>query len=176
MKYLGQSISEQWSKEVEVLRPDGSHWRLKLQPLSLGFPQWLHERGVLPPAIPTKVSRKDGGKIKRDAGGRVQFEQDISQADFQLELSKYQMRVALLAIWQGLQAEATLQFESAVPSGLSGWLAFADQIGNELEEAGFTLQDILFLCEHIHQFQDHVSEHLQESRQRFFSTGVVETN
>jgi hypothetical protein len=173
MKYDGVTLKQNWSREVILPRPDGTAWTFRLIPLSLGFPQLLRERGIITPAAPLKLSRHDGGRLQRDAQGKVCAERDEQHAGYLLEMERYHHRVALMAIWEALREDTHWEFEAPAPAGLEGWIDFLNQLSNELDSAGFSLGDIIWLCDQINQLSRLSGTHLQEAQQRFFSTELT---
>lgn len=169
MRIGGKKIQEVYSRRVRLPRPDGGSWDLMVQPLRLGFLQTLHERGIVVPTAPTKVARDSSGKPLRDAEGFAVLQRDESNLQYLEAVEKYHQRVATLVLWEGLQGDEQVEFETSVPDRVDGWDLFADQLHAELEQSGWTAGDLIWICERIAEMSNLTGEHFRESQRDFFS-------
>lgn len=173
MRMQGKRLAEDYRRQVMLPRPDGSVWALTIQPLRLGFQQWLKERGILTPAVPRKLVRDSSGKPLRDAEGLVLTQRDEAHPDYEVAVEQYHQRMAALMIWEGLKADDNIQFETPLPEEQEvHWSGFADAVLQELDQAGFTAGDLVWLCEQIALMSHLVKDHLQTEQQNFFSANA----
>ncbi len=169
MRIGGKKVQEKYLRRVRLPRPDGSFWELEVSPLRLGFLQTLHERGIVVPSAPTKVARDSSGKPLRDAEGFAVLQRSESDSQYLEAVEKYHQRVATLVLWEGLQADKQVEFETPVPEGDDDWALFADQLHTELEHSGWTAGDLIWVCERVAEMSNLTGEHFRESQQDFFS-------
>lgn len=168
MKVQGKTLQGDYQKSILLPRPDGTVWSFTIRPLRLGFQQWLHERGVVTPAAPLKMVRDSKGRPLRDADGLVLMQRDETEGRYLLEQEKHHQRVAALIVWEGLKADAEIEFETPVPDLEQNWNEFADQLLEELEEAGLTAGDLIWICEQIAAMSNLLGDQLRTQQQHFF--------
>ncbi len=175
MRMAGKKIRDRYSRRVQLPRPDGSFWEFALSPLRLGFHRTLHERGIVAPPVPTKISRDSSGKPLRDAEGLAIIQPDENDSQYLEAVEVYHQRVALIVLWEGLQADDRIEFETPAPEGNQGWDLFADQLHTELEQAGWTAGDLIWMCERIAEISNMSGEHFRESQRDFFSPAETDS-
>lgn len=171
MRRQGETIQQDYRQTVLLPRPDGSAWSLVLQPLRLGFPQLLKERGLHIPTAPVTLVRDSQGRPIRDADGQAVTHRNEQDGDHVLAVERYHQRLATLMVWEALQADEAIEFDTAPPAEEGDWLAFADEILNELIQAGFTAGDLIWLCEQVAVLSNLAGEHLRQARGHFFPAG-----
>jgi hypothetical protein len=176
MKLRGEQLRPATTQVVKLPRPDGTEWCFTVQPLPLGFHRRLRDRGLNPPAAPTRVVRDSSGRPIRDDTGAVVTSTDAADPQFLCELETYHQRVAVLAVAEALRADAAVTFETAAPAANApalDWLRYADALHAELESAGFAAGDLILLCNHICRLSNLLSDHLQQGRANFSSPQIA---
>lgn len=167
MKRLGEELRGEYRRTVELGRPDGSVWRFVIQPLSLGFSRELRQRGIVPPARPTRVVRDATGKPVRDAQGLAVLAGDDDDGKYQGELERYHQRMAVLMIVEGLRGDPEVTFDSVRPLGNEGWGTYADGLIEEFERAGLSAGDVGILCQEIARMSQLLPEHVKGKQVSF---------
>ncbi|WP_013627464.1 hypothetical protein [Rubinisphaera brasiliensis] len=168
MRRQGETIQQDYRQTVLLPRPDGSVWSLTLRPLRLGFPQWLKERGLQPPTAPVTLLRDSQGRPLRDSDGQALTQRNEQSADYLLAVERYHQRLATMMVWEALQADDTVEFDTPRPDDAGDWLAFADAILNELIQAGFAAGDLIWLCEQVAVLSNLAGDQLRQARSAFF--------
>lgn len=168
MKFHGQSPTATYTKTIALSRPDGSEWILNIAPLALGFHRRLHERGIVPPAPPRRVARDSNGQPLKDRSGLAVMMQDDHDAGYQAGVVRHQQELAALMVYEGLQHDPEIEFESRPPPDGS-WQPFAAALCEEFEAAGWSLGDLTIVCEEICRLSNLLDEHLGRAEQVFSS-------
>lgn len=167
MKINGQSLSSRFTRSVELPRADGSVLILTLQPLPLGFHRRLREHQVIPPSPPTRIARDSTGKPLRDAAGLAVVMADEQDSRYREELEVYHQRVAVLVLVEALQSDPQIELETVRPAG--DWRGYADAVYAELEQAGWSAGDLLYLCRIVSEMSNLSDRHLREATANFSS-------
>lgn len=168
MKLHGEPIRGRVTKTIVWTRGDGSAYEIVVSPLPLGFGVWLREKGLVQPEVPVRVARDAQGKPLRDAQGQAVVREDRADAAHLASVERYQQRLAMLVLWRGLQGESRFVFETPTPGDEGDWLAFADRLFNELDAAGVTMAEVVWLCEAITSQAGPTSQRVLEQRADFF--------
>ena len=178
MRIHGQAFAESYTRRVELPRPDGSSILLTLSPLPLGFHRQLHRWGIVPPQPPTRVARDSAGKPMRDEQGLAVLLADQRDPGYVEQLELYYQRVAVLVLAESLKADPNVTFETPRPEegrerGRSphaeDWSRYADALYEELNGAGFSAGDLIWLCNQIAGMSNLAGGHLQEAGRNFSS-------
>jgi hypothetical protein len=151
----------------ELPRPGGAAIALRMQPLRLGFARSLRERGLVPPEPPLRVARDSSGRPLRDERGQAVMTAAETDTEFARSLELYHQRVAVLAVVESLEADADVTFGARRPSGIEGWIEYADAVYAEMEEAGFTAGDLVHLCAYACRLSNLAGDHLRSSVRGF---------
>jgi len=167
MKYGGADCCGGYCRRVELPRGDGAVWGLTVSPLPLAFHRRLRERGIVAPRRPTRVARDSSGKPLRDHQGLAVLVPDAESGEYLTALDLYNQRVAALVLVEGLRADESLQFETALPHVDGDWLGYADGICDELERAGWSAGDVGLVCEHVFRVSNLLDDHVRESAGNF---------
>ena len=168
MKLHGQTLVARPRKTVLWRRMDGSEHELTLTALPLAFGTWLRERGIIQPDPPVRVARDAQGKPIRDAQGQAVVTEDRHDRDYLLRLEAYQQRLAMLVLWQATRDESQLTWETPTPDVHGDWLSFADDLFEELEQAGVTMGEVTWLCEEATSHSSLVTQAVADRRADFF--------
>ena len=176
MKWQGRELKAEYERVVQVPRPDGTEWEFRLRPLRLGFQWRLRELGIIPPTRPTRVARDSQGRPQRDAQGLGVLVPAEEDADYQMEVERYQRRVAALIVAEGIAGDPNWELEAQPPRNTTGWSEYADRVWDELEGAGWLPGDVLRLCEEINRLSHLAGEHLEESQANFSETRPAESS
>ena len=171
MRLNGESFSESYTQRVELPRPGGRLLALTASPLPLAFHRRLVSYGLVAPRQPTRVMRDSTGQPLRDAHGKAVVVPDEEDADYRKALDQFNRRVAALIIAEGLRADERIEFESPLPQSDEDWPAYADGVNRELEDAGWSAGDVVFLCGEILKMSNLVDEHVREAQGNFSSAG-----
>lgn len=163
------------SRPVSLPRPDGSSVVLQLQPLSLGFQRRLRERGIVSPVPPVRVARDSSGKPVRDDSGLAVTMADRHDSDYLLQNELYHQRVAVLAIAESLRSDPDFGFETPAPAeGPAGaWPRYADALFAEMETAGLTAGDLVFLCDAVCRLSNLADQQFEQAQHGFFSPAAA---
>ncbi len=175
MQFRGQTPLATPTQTVTLPRADGSDWTFTLQPLPLGFHRRLRDRGLCPPTAPQKIARDSHGRPLRDDTGLAVTLADQSDPQYLADLELYHQRVAVLAVVEAFAADPHVHFETPAPSNSErgdAWPGYADAIHRELEAAGFTAGDLIFLCHAISRLSNLLGDHLQQARTNFSSPRI----
>jgi hypothetical protein len=169
MRVHGEELSGSFTRNVSLSRPDGSTLALTLQPLPLGFHRRLRSCGVLSPQPPVRVARESGGQPLRDGNGYALTLRDEHDPAHLAALELYHQQVAVLAVAESLKADDTVRFDSHEPAGCEGsaWTAYADELFEELEQAGFTAGDLAHLCSYVCRMSRLIDDDLRRARGNF---------
>lgn len=168
VKINGSVPDRQYVRAFALARPDGGEWVLKLSPLPLGFQRRLGERGIVSPAVPSRVARDSRGGLLKDRDGNAVTIADPHDAAYLRERERYQQHLAALTIWEALRNDADVAFDAQPPES-GPWTEFAEQLCSELEEAGWSLGDVSVVCEEVFRLSNLLDEHLREAEQTFSS-------
>ena len=169
MKHHGLPLTNQYTKTVALPRPEGLEFTVTIQPLPLGFHTQLAKHHIIPPSPPTRIARDNQGKPIRDEQGLAILVPDQQTPEFLTESEQYHQRVATLIIYQALKADSALEFETPPPT-TEDHRIFADHLFAELQAAGWTSGDMIFLCQQIAELSNLSDKQLQQSHDHFFST------
>ena len=154
-------------------RPSGPPLVLLLEPLPLGFHEQLSARGIVPPVPPSRVARDSVGRPLRDEAGQVVLQVDAADAAFRQAREQYHQRVAVLMLYQAVQHDEAITFDTSPPAETSAtadeWPRFADDLYAELQQAGLTAGDLILLCQEICRLSNLLDDHLRQAHQSFFS-------
>jgi hypothetical protein len=155
--------------------PNGTTLPILLQPLPLGFHRRLHQHHVTPPQPPTKIARDSHGKPLRDANNQALTLRDEADPAYRQQLDLYHQRLAVLMIAEALQPDPNLRFDTPRPS-TDDWTAYADNLYQELQGAGWTDGLLLHLCNLIARTSHLLDEDLNEAGRNFSNTPRKETS
>lgn len=188
MRFNGQACVGQFTRTVELRRPDGTSVPLVIKPLPLGFHGRMRERGVCAPAPPARVARDAAGKPLRDARGMAVLMANERDAEYLAAVERHNQRVAALVIAEGLRGDTNVRFEAVERGKGTGargqgteniathgdsssrntdLTAFADAITEELAEAGWSDGDVLWLCREILALSNLLDDHVREAQGNF---------
>jgi hypothetical protein len=168
MKLHGKVLRGRGVKVLLWRRGDGGEHEVTVTALPLGFGVWLRQKGIVQPEVPVRVARDAQGKPMRDASGQAVVREDRSDASYVASVEQYQQRLAMLVLWQGLKDDPQVSWETVEPAVDGDWVAFADQLFEELEQAGVTMGEVVWLCEEITNFTNQVTLRVEETRADFF--------
>ena len=172
MRLPHQSSPTTVTQTVILPRPRGDDWTFTIQPLSLGFHRRLRDRGITPPAPPTRVARDSSGRPLRDESGLAVTTTDATDQQYLDQLERYHQRVAVLAVAESFQADTHVEFETSKPDDHAAadvWTTYADALYAELEAAGFSAGDLILLCNAICRLSNLISDHIDQARSNFSS-------
>lgn len=167
MRINGEACVGQFTRTVELRRPDGTSVPLVIKPLPLGFHGRMRERGVCAPVPPARVARDAAGKPLRDARGMAVLMADERDAEYLAAVERHNQRVAALVIAEGLRSDANVLFEAQVHPETKDWNTFSDAITAELADAGWSDGDVLWLCREILALSNLLDDHVRESQGNF---------
>ncbi len=167
MKINGQTLQRDYSRQVELPRPDGSSVMLRLQPLPLGFHRQVKKQGILAPLPPARIARDSSGRPLRDERGVAIMLEDEHDKTFLEEWELYHQRLAVLIVAKALEVDPTVEFETVHPNQLDDWTEYADELYAELEAAGFSAGDLIYLCEEVCRMSNLAGEHLSQATTDF---------
>lgn len=173
MRIEGQEKLGDYSQEIRLPRPGGSDLVLTVTPLPLGFHRRLRQHGINSPVPPRRVARDSQQKPLRDERGQALFVEELQDSVYLDALELYHQRVAVLVLVEGLKADSRVEFSTKAP--LEGdWAEYADQLYEELEQAGFCAGDMIFLCREIGKLSNLFDAHVEERQRDFFSATTLE--
>jgi|GEM_PF-2202513 len=170
MKLSGESFCAVGLSEFTLQRGNGASLVLRLRPLPLSFQQRLRRRGIISPLPPLRIARDSNGKPLRDQAGSAMTFRDLQAGDYLEALDTYHQAVAALSVFEALQADPEIAFESPVPNeqdGPDAWLRFASQLLEEMEQAGFTAGDLVQLCREICRLSNLIDDDLRRAQSSF---------
>jgi hypothetical protein len=170
MKFSGDSFCALGLSEFTLQRGNGASLVLRLRPLPLSFQQRLRRRGITLPLPPIRIARDSNGKPLRDPSGSAITLRDLQASDYLDALETYHQAVAALSVFEALQADPELTFESPVPqeqAGPDAWMQFASQLLEEMEQAGFTAGDLVQLCREICRLSNLIDGDLRRAQSSF---------
>ncbi|MEX0715322.1 MAG: hypothetical protein WD066_01980 [Planctomycetaceae bacterium] len=170
MKLSGSPMRERFTRTIELPRPDGTSLPLTLRPLPLGYHARLRERGIAPPAPPTRVARDSQGRPIRDERTMAILVADENDPAHLAAVEQYHQRVAVLVVAEALGADPRIEFETAAPRDDRGWAEYADALYAELADAGFSDGDLVRLCGEVCRMSNLLDDHLREAGRNFSST------
>ncbi len=172
MQIGGQTEAVPCVERLQLERPGRVRWELAIRPLPLGFSRRLKEQGVCSTAPPLRVARDRQGRVTRDERGEAVVIEDRQDAGWLAAQERYHQRVAVLAVWEATRHDGDLRFLAVPPEGHSvgaeGWNTFADALLAELEEFGFTVGELAWLCDRICRLSGLSDRHVQAEAERFF--------
>lgn len=168
MKLQGKVLRGKSTKVLLWRRGDGGEHEVIVTALPLGFGVWLRQKGIVQPEIPVRVARDAQGKPMRDASGQAVVREDRSDALYVASVEQYQQRLAMLVMWQGLKEDPQVTWETVEPAVEGDWVAFADQLFEELERSGVTMGEVVWLCEEITNVTHQATARVEETRATFF--------
>jgi hypothetical protein len=176
MRINGQQVNDTYFRQIELPRADGRSLCLKISPLSLSFQSQLRRHGIVKPLPPTRVARDSGGQPIRDRQGLAVLTADEHDHDYLEQQELYHQRVAVLVLAESLRADPAVEFESQPPQlsdqqSSGDWSDYADRLYGELEEAGWSAGDLIWVCHEVSKLSNLLTEHLQET-ERNFSSGA----
>lgn len=176
MQIAGQTLSSDFTYEFQLPRHGQPSISFKLAPLSLGFHQKLKRRGIVPPQPPSKVARDSTGKAVRDANGQVVTLPDTNNSDYLNASELYHQRVAILALFESVQHDNNITFETSPPHSDSplDWGQFADSLFEEMQQAGLSCGDLLKLCSEICRISNLLDDHVQGTQANFSSPAAAD--
>lgn len=169
MRIAGQTPQTRFHQIVQLPRPQGTGPTLVLSPLPLGFQRRLRGQGLRPPVAPTRVARDPQGRALRQANGQAAVIVDEQDPDYLQSYELYHQRVAVLSIVEALRHDPEVEFDTRAEDFPDDWPSYADQVYAELEAAGWTAGDLVWLCTHICQLSNLLEAHLEETAADFSS-------
>lgn len=169
MRVDGVAFDGRFLKKVKLPRDGGESIELTLQPLPLGFHRQLKLRGISQPCPPRKVARGSDGRPMRDDDGLAVLMADIDDEKYLDAMEEYHQRVAVMVVWEALKADDRIEFDSDVPGDNGNWVEFVDSVWNEIQQAGWTAGDLIWLCDQVSSMSNLSGDHLRKSRADFFS-------
>ncbi len=171
MKIHGQPFTVDYSKQIELPRPDGRSLVLTIRPLALAFHRRLRKNGIAPPTPPTRVARDSSGRPIRDERNLAVLVADDQDAAYAESCELYHQRIAILVAVEALRDDPGLQFETSRPAEGTDWCHYADRLHEEFEQAGWSAGDLIHICDEVCRLSNLVDEHMQRSYERFFPPG-----
>lgn len=153
-----------FEREVMWRRVDGESVPLRIRPLRLGFRERWAGWGIVPPESPRRVVRDSQGRLVRDERGLAVLTADEMGPAYRAACERYQARVAGLLVAEGLCGGLAIRAQAPNP-GDEGTV-YADAVLTELDEAGFSAGDVLWLCDEILRLSRLGGEHLSQEEDR----------
>lgn len=172
MRIDGQDATWRTTVTVRLPRPEGDGPLLLLSPLPLGFARALREHQVRAPQAPQRVARDPQGRPLRQANGQAVVLADEQDGDYLAEREAYQQRVAVLAVVTGLRHDPSVAFETSPADHPDDWRPYADRLYAELEAAGWSAGDLVWLTTQLAKLSNLLDSQLAEASADF-SSGVV---
>ena len=157
MKQNGKKLETLATADAYVPRPGAEPLRLKIRAVPFGFADRLREE--IPAPRPLRV-KKGGSRAGEDA--RVLFD----DPNYIKQVLKHNARLNALVIHHALGADKNLSFDAIEGDSL---VDFADEILDELGEAGFTEGDIGILADQVDILSNNAAGQVEEARNRFLS-------
>ncbi len=168
MKIHGERVGGRARTVVLWKLPAGGEVELSVSALPLGFACQLRRRGVVMPVVPVRVARDKEGRPLKDGAGLAVPMEDRGDCGYMEAVERYHQRVAMLVLYEGLRGNAHWQWECVEPGEGGDWCRFADALFEELETAGVTLGEVVWLCETITALGLQGQEQVPGARDRFF--------
>lgn len=155
-----------FEREVVWRRADGESVSLVIRPLRLGFRERWAGWGIVPPEPPRRAVRDSQGRLVRDERGLAVMTADETGPAYRAACERYQARVAALLIAEGLCGGGVVIAATPPPKGEPGE-AYADAVLGELEAAGMSAGDVLWVCDEILRYSRLGGEHVVSEEGRF---------
>lgn len=172
MRIHGHTAPMQHTLTVQLPRSDGGGPLLTLSPLPLGFARRLREHGVVAPVPPSRVARDPQGRPMRQANGQAVVLQDELDAEYLAERELYHQRVAVLSLVDALRDDPHVVFDTQAADFPHDWKPYADRVYGELEAAGWSAGDLVWVCMQVAKLSNLIETHLSETHADFSSGGV----
>jgi len=153
-----------YERAVEWRRVDGVVVPLRIRPLRLGFRERWAGWGIVPPEPPRRVVRDSQGRLVRDEQGLAVLTADEIGPAYRAACERYQARVAGLLVAEGLCGGVAIHAEAPRPGDEGA--SYADAVLAELDDAGFSAGDVLWLCDEILRLSRLGGEHLSREEDR----------
>ena len=165
LEWLEGGVGVGFERAVVWRRGDGAEVGLVIRPLRLGFRERWAGWGIVPPEVPRRVLRDGQGRLVRDEQGLAVLVADGQGPGYRAACERYQARVAGLLIAEGL-AGGGVTIQAQVPAVGEEATGYADAVLGELEAAGFSAGDVLWLCDEILRLSRLGGEHLAREEGR----------